>query len=142
MGAELTQRVLDYWKQNQHVRLMIDINTVVDGANPRILRRELKLDVMDDRHYFTNSLDNRSNGFRWFVSFIAAFAEFEEDSNVIVLLDEPGLNLHARAQADFLRFVNEQVAASHQVVFTTHSPFMVDPARLDRVRVMEDTGPL
>ncbi len=141
VGAELTQRVLDYWKQNQHLRLMIDINTVVDGANPRILRRDLKLDVMDDRHYFTNSLDNRSNGFRWFVSFIAAFAEFEEDSNVIVLLDEPGLNLHARAQADFLRFVNEQVAASHQVVFTTHSPFMVDPASLDRVRVVEDTGP-
>ena len=139
VGAELTQRVLEYWKQNQHLRLMIDINPVIDGQN--ILRRELKLDVMDDRHYFTNSLDDRSNGFRWFVSFIAAFAEFEEDSNVIVLLDEPGLNLHARAQADFLRFVNEQVAASHQVVFTTHSPFMVDPAGLDRVRVVEDTGP-
>ncbi len=142
VSAELTRKVLDYWKQNQHLRLTININPVVDSSHyPSILRRELKLDVMDDRHYFTNSLDARSNGFRWFVSFIAAFAEFEEDSNVIVLLDEPGLNLHARAQADFLRFVNEQLAASHQVVFTTHSPFMVDPARLDRVRVVEDTGP-
>ena len=139
--SELTQKVLAYWKQNQHLRLMIDINPVVEQTHPSIVRRDLKLDVMDDRHYFTNSLDARSNGFRWFVSFISAFTEFEEDSNVIVLLDEPGLNLHARAQSDFLRFVNEKVSSSHQVVFTTHSPFMVDPARLERVRIVEDTGP-
>ncbi len=141
VSSELTQKVLAYWKQNQHLRLMIDINPVVEQTHPSIVRRDLKLDVMDDRHYFTNSLDARSNGFRWFVSFISAFTEFEEDSNVIVLLDEPGLNLHARAQADFLRFVNEKVSSSHQVVFTTHSPFMVDPARLERVRIVEDTGP-
>lgn len=142
VGAELTGKVLDYWKQNQHLHLMIDINPVIDDSyHSSVLRRELKLDVMDDRHRFTNSLDARSNGFRWFVSFIASFAEFEGDSNVIVLLDEPGLSLHARAQWDFLRFINDQVATSHQVVFTTHSPFMVDPAKLDRVRVVEDAGP-
>lgn len=143
VGAELTQDVLDYWRQNPHLRLQIDINPVPE-TTPRgeqIVRRELKLDVVDDRHHFTNSLDSRSSGFRWFVSFIAAFAEFESDSNVIVLLDEPGLGLHARAQDDFLRFIDERVADRHQVLFTTHSPFMVDPARLGRVRVVEDTGP-
>lgn len=143
VGAELTQDVLRYWKQNPHLRLTIDINPVAttDARGERIIRRELKLDVMDDRHHFTNSLDARSSGFRWFVSFIAAFAEFESDSNVIVLLDEPGLGLHARAQNDFLRFIDERVADRHQVVFTTHSPFMVDPAKLERIRVVEDTGP-
>lgn len=144
VGAELTQDVLAYWKQNPHLRLEIDVNPVseVGPRGEQIVRRELKLDVRDDRHHFTNSLDARSSGFRWFVSFIAAFAEFESDGNVIVLLDEPGLGLHARAQHDFLRFINERVAGRHQVVFTTHSPFMVDAARLDRVRVVEDTGPV
>ncbi|MDE0622206.1 MAG: AAA family ATPase [Bryobacterales bacterium] len=143
VGAELTQNVLQYWRQNQYLRLDIDINTAVESRpdGQQVVRSELKLDVMDTRHHFTNSLDARSNGFRWFVSFIAAFTEFEEDSNVIVLLDEPGLNLHARAQADFLQFINERVAGRHQVLFTTHSPFLVDPARLGRVRVVEDAGP-
>lgn len=143
VGAELTQDVLRYWRQNPHLRLVIDINPVPESGprGEQIVRRELKLDVMDDRHHFTNSLDARSSGFRWFVSFIAAFAEFEADSNVIVLLDEPGLGLHARAQEDFLRFINERVADRHQVLFTTHSPFMVDAGRLERVRVVEDLGP-
>lgn len=143
VGAELTRDVLRYWKQNPHLRLMININPVVEQgpSGQQIVRRELKLDVMDDRHHFTNSLDARSSGFRWFVSFIAAFAEFEEDSDVIVLLDEPGLGLHARAQDDFLRFIDDRLADKHQVIFTTHSPFLVDPAQLDRVRIVEDAGP-
>ncbi len=143
VGVDLTRDVLDYWRQNPHLRLEIDIDKVEDSGpdGPRIVRRDLKIDVRDDRHYFTNSLDARSSGFRWFVSFIAAFNEFEEDSNVIVLLDEPGLGLHARAQNDFLRFIDERIAPRHQVFFTTHSPFMLDSKKPERVRVVEDAGP-
>jgi hypothetical protein len=57
-----------------------------------------------------------------------------------VLLDEPALNLHGRAQADFLRFINERLAAKSQVIYATHSPFMVEPSRLERVRILEDRG--
>lgn len=143
VGAELTSDVMEYWRQNPSLRLEIDINPIEEsnGNGTHIVRRELKLDVNDTRHLFSNSLDSRSSGFRWFLSFVAAFAEFEHDSDVIVLLDEPGLGLHARAQADFLRFIGERVASRHQVIFTTHSPFMVDPAHFERVRVVEDRGP-
>lgn len=143
VGAELTQNVLEYWRQNEHLRLSINIDTVVEQPphNQQTVRRELKLEVLDTRHHFTNSLDARSSGFRWFVSFIAAFTEFENHDDVIVLLDEPGLGLHARAQADFLRFIDERLAKCHQVLFTTHSPFMIDASRLPRVRVVEDSGP-
>lgn len=60
---------------------------------------------------------------------------------MIVLLDEPALVLHARAQRDFLEFIDDTLAREHQVIYTTHSPFMVDPAHLERVRVVEDMGP-
>jgi predicted ATP-dependent endonuclease of OLD family len=56
----------------------------------------------------------------------------------VILLDEPGLTLHAKAQRDFLRFINERVAPAGQVLYTTHSPFMVD--EIERVRVVEDKG--
>lgn len=144
VAAELSRDVHKYWKQNPHLRLEIDINPVEETDpqnNRRIVRRELKLEVMDQRHFFTNSLDARSSGFRWFISFLAGFSEFEQDDDVIVLLDEPGVGLHARAQRDFLRFIDDRLAADHQVIFTTHSPFMVRAGALERVRVVEDRGP-
>jgi hypothetical protein len=57
---------------------------------------------------------------------------------VVLLLDEPGLGLHAAGQGDLLRYVHEQLARDHQVIYTTHSPFMVDPAHLHRTRTVED----
>ena len=58
----------------------------------------------------------------------------------MILLDEPALELHPRAQRDFLRFINERLAPKHQVFYTTHSPFMVEAEHLDRVRLVEDRG--
>lgn len=56
----------------------------------------------------------------------------------MILLDDPGLNLHAKAQADLLRYINEKLAPNYQVVYTTHSPFMIDPAHILRARTVED----
>jgi energy-coupling factor transporter ATP-binding protein EcfA2 len=143
MAADLTRQVQRYWHQNDHLRLKIDIEpeeeTRPDGIH--VVNRFLQLRVQDDRHFFTNNLDVRSSGFRWFISFLAAFKDFAADQEVIVLLDEPALALHARAQRDFLDFIDDTLARSHQVIYATHSPFMVDPAHLDRVRVVEDMGP-
>jgi hypothetical protein len=55
-----------------------------------------------------------------------------------LMLDEPGLVLHGTAQADLLNYIEEQLKPQHQVIYTTHSPFMVDPTRFDRVRIVED----
>jgi predicted ATP-dependent endonuclease of OLD family len=62
----------------------------------------------------------------------------QDTDNVIVLLDKPGLTLHGKAQADLLRYVEEELLPAHQVIFSTHSPFMVPPKRLADCRVVED----
>jgi hypothetical protein len=59
------------------------------------------------------------------------------DKDLILLLDEPGLSLHALAQDDFLKYI-DTLAERHQVIYTTHSPFMVHSDRLHQVRVVED----
>ncbi len=58
--------------------------------------------------------------------------------NLVLLLDEPGLGLHAKAQADLLRYINDRLAGNYQVIYTTHSPFMIDPTDLLRARTVED----
>lgn len=143
VGADLTQQVLKYWSQNKNLRLKLDIDKITQNKSngQHAVVDKLRLRVEDVRHYFTNSLDARSSGFRWFVSFIAAFSEFRDRATpVIILLDEPGLSLHAKAQADLLEYINIELKGN-QVIYTTHSPFLVENGRLDRVRVVEDAGP-
>lgn len=137
----VTQEVLNYWSQNDRIRVSFDVDKQIETNRQGVLQvveRHLDVRLHDERHQFTTNLGTRSSGFRWFFSFIVAFSEFEgTGEDVIILLDEPGLNLHARAQRDLLRFMEERLS-DHQVLFTTHSPFMVDPAGLRRVRLVED----
>lgn len=132
----LTQEVFEYWKQNPDLAVLIDIDKEGDG------QKYIDIRLDDKRTGFSNNFSQRSSGFQWFFSFLAAFSEFEEkEGQTIVLLDEPALTLHGRAQADFIRFINERLAPSNTVLYTTHSPFMVEPNALNRVRIVEDKGP-
>lgn len=144
VGADLTQQVFEYWRQNPNLSVEIDIDkvTVPSPYNGQTaVSRFLDLRVRDSTHGFTNNFGQRSSGFQWFFSFLAAFSEFEGgDQQVVVLLDEPALTLHGKAQADFLRFIEERLAPVAQVLYTTHSPFMIDVTHLERVRVVEDKG--
>jgi len=144
VGEDLTQQIQGFWTQNPELSVVFAIDKE-EGAAPNgqsIVAHHLDIRVRDGRHgAFTNNFDRRSSGFRWFFSFLAAFSEFENNpAGVIVLLDEPALQLHGKAQADFLDFIERRLASSCQVVYTTHSPFMVDVSALDRVRVVEDKG--
>ncbi|MCD0181465.1 AAA family ATPase [Micrococcus sp. APC 4021] len=145
VGHELTSQVFEYWKQNDNLQVEFDVDRKIKQINPQqhtIEKTYLDIRVKDTRHSFSNNFARRSSGFRWFFSFLAAFTEFESRKEpVVVLLDEPGLTLHARAQADFVRFINERLATAVQVLYTTHSPFMVETDRIDRVRIVEDGGP-
>lgn len=144
VSNELTSQVFDYWTQNPDLSVEMDVDkeTQQQPDGQHAVARYLETRVKDRRHGYTNNFSQRSVGFQWFFSFLAAFSEFEDsESPVVVLLDEPALNLHGKAQADYLRFIDERLAVNHQVIYTTHSPFMVEPGRLNRVRIVEDHGP-
>jgi hypothetical protein len=76
----------------------------------------------------------------WFFSFYAYFSNLKADTyrETILLLDEPGLSLHASGQADVLNFIEDKLAPNNQVIYTTHSPFLIDTQRIDRVRTVQD----
>ena len=72
----------------------------------------------------------------WFNNIREQISENEISGNLILLLDEPGLALHALAQEDLLDYIDSLVD-EYQVIYTTHSPFMVRSDRLHQVRVVE-----
>lgn len=139
----LTDDVRKYWTQNKELRVQPDITQRTeqrkDGQHSVL--DEMKIRIWDNRHSLSLPFTEHSAGFQWFFSFLAAFSEYEHrDPPVVILLDEPAVGLHAKAQADFLRFIEERLTKRCQVIYTTHSPFMVEPGRLERVRLVEDRG--
>jgi len=143
VANSITSDVLTYWTQNPNLRVQPDLTqtTITTPQGQTAVVDELKIRIWDDRHLLTLPFDEHSTGFQWFFSFLAAFSEYENlPTPVIILLDEPALGLHARAQADFLRFIQERLARKNQVLYTTHSPFMIQPGHLERIRMVEDRG--
>ncbi len=143
VGNALSADVLDYWSTNKNLHVQLALtqkNISVQGGQQSVLD-ELRIRLYDNSHMLSLPFDERSSGFRWFFSFLAAFSEFERNEKApIILLDEPGVGLHARAQADFLKFIEERLSKKCQIVYTTHSPFMVQANHLERVRLVEDKG--
>jgi hypothetical protein len=143
--TRLSQKLLKYWTQNRHikVRFRFDQASPNDPA-PYNEGKVFQTRIENTRHEATIRLDERSTGFIWFFSFLVWFSEVRRQfgENLIVLLDEPGLSLHARAQEDLLRYIHEELLPKYQVIYTTHSPFMVNASNLLDCRTVEDvTGP-
>lgn len=138
----ISDEVFEYWSQNKSLAVQMQVLDRTEPGAPAALRQPplLQIRVRNERHRVTVPFNERSRGFVWFFSFLAYFSDLEQraEQPLILLLDEPGINLHASAQADLLRFIDERLAPRHQVIFTTHSPFMVNPHRLDRVRTVID----
>jgi putative AbiEii toxin of type IV toxin-antitoxin system/AAA ATPase-like protein len=138
-STALTQEVFEYWSQNTDLRVELRIDATTPAPQPGHEPPHLNIRINNLRHHVTLNFEVRSHGFQWFFSFLAAFSEFRHtDDDIVLLLDEPGLGLHASAQNDFLRYIDERLASERKVIYTTHSPFMVKPNEIDRVRTVED----
>ena len=130
--VRLTREIRSVWKPDAKKGEDAKLRLRADG-------QYLKVTVEDDLGVEVE-LDQRSEGFQWLVSFFTVFfAEAQgQYSNAVLLLDEPGLSLHGLKQRDFRETVS-RLAEGNQTLYTTHSPFLVGPNELDRVRVVEMT---
>ena len=140
--AIISDELFKYWKTNNNLKIKFRINKVEnkDSYNQTIIDRILNIRVSNQRTGVSLPLENRSRGFNWFFSFLVWFKKIQEDRNntYILLLDEPGLNLHAKAQNDLLKFISD-LSNDYQIIYTTHSPFMIDTNSLNKVRTVYET---
>ena len=82
----------------------------------------------------------RSEGLQWFLAFlIGILAQAKDLKDYLVLIDEPALYLHPGGQKAVLTQINE-LSLNNQIIYSTHSPFMVDKRFPERVRfLIKDT---
>ena len=136
----LSKSFLQYWSQNKRLMMKFDVRPALADDPPGMRSgTNIWASVYDSVHQVSTLFGTRSRGFVWFFSFLAWFSQQKYSKHpLILLLDEPGLFLHASAQADLLRYIEEELNPYHQVIYTTHSPFLVDAQHFDRVRIVED----
>lgn len=83
----------------------------------------------------------RSDGLKWYLNmFIDACAQEQPMHHIVYLFDEPGISLHVNAQRKLRELfrVLANPERENQVVYTTHSPYMLDVAEngIERIRAV------
>lgn len=154
--AIITKELFKYWETNRNLEIVFDIDKVEEETervvnnnygqptttikDVKIVNHILDIRVKNRRSGVSLPLRNRSKGFNWFFSFLVWFKKIQEDkkNNYILLLDEPGLNLHAAAQSNLLKFFKD-LSKDYQIIYSTHSPFMIKSESLNKVRTVLET---
>lgn len=137
----LTEEILEYWTQNQDIEIRVSVAEGLSGdPEPFDSGAVGRARIYNLLHKADTSFSERSAGFTWFFSFLIKFDRVKKDATgkVFLLLDEPGLTLHGLAQADLLRYFTEKLEPHHQIIYSTHSPFMVPHANIMASRIVED----
>ena len=131
-AVQLTESFRKWWLQGDY-----KFQFKADGNHFRI-------NVSDSIRPEPIELEGRSRGLQWFFSFFLVFlVETKEGhSNTVLLLDEPGLSLHPLAQYDLAKFFRK-LSEDNQLLYTSHSPFLVDMDNLASVKAVyinKETG--
>lgn len=119
-----------FWRQENYTfRLAIDGN-------------RLSLYVADKTTGAVTTLTERSDGFRWWMAFFLDLSTFlaRKSGRSVILLDNPATELHEKGKGDVLRFIQEAARSDRiQIIYSTHERALVDPWRIDRIRVADLT---
>ena len=146
LNGELTLNFQDFWRQNvgknNKIKINFELANYDHSAGDKSGKPYIEFWIKDESERLYPK--QRSRGVRWFLSFfmeLKATALDKSRQNKILLIDEPGVSLHARAQEDVLK-VFDDIKDSMQIIYSTHSPHLIDVNKLYRViavqRAIED----
>lgn len=135
----INKSLADYWRQvlGQRGKIKIEVEfSRHPPSHPRAGAAYLRFWISEaDGEKLHPS--QRSKGTRWYVAFFLHLTASQKDGDpIVLLLDEPGAYLHATAQEDVLRLV-ETLGNDLPVIYSTHSPYLIDHKRIDRILAVE-----
>ncbi len=140
LNQSLTHNFHDFWQQsigrNNKIHIQFELEHYNASYGAKAGKPYLEFWIKDEGERLYPK--QRSRGVRWFLSFyleLKASASLK-NRQLVLLVDEPGVSLHARAQEDVLK-VFEDIKESIQVIYTTHSPHLVEVTKLHRVLAVQ-----
>lgn len=117
------------------------------GFNEFYKQENVKIEVEFDSGYFriyiktsenAMTLSERSNGLRWYLNlYIDILSQNYKNIPSIFLFDEPGVYLHVNAQKKVLELFDDLASKGNQVIYTTHSPYMLNSEEITNLRAVQ-----
>jgi predicted ATP-dependent endonuclease of OLD family len=139
LNQSLTSNFHDFWQQsvgrNNKIHIQFELDHYNSSYGVKAGKPFLEFWIKDEGERLYPK--QRSRGVRWFLSFYLELkASANSNKKMVLLVDEPGVSLHARAQEDVLR-VFEDIKDKIQVIYTTHSPHLVEISKLHRILAVQ-----
>lgn len=128
-GNKISGDLNEFWRQESYY------------VHFQIEKDRLSVSIRDETYSPRIPPTERSDGFQWYLSFYSKLQkDASEGKRIIVLLDNPGLDLHLDGQQDIKRLLEKKISRSSQLIYATHSPGMIDPFNLIQIRKVEMRG--
>jgi AAA15 family ATPase/GTPase len=140
LNSDVTVDFQDYWSQKvgkgNKIRLHFELEHYDYTVPEKSGKPYLEFWIKDSQERLYPK--QRSRGVRWFLSFYLELkaTAVDKKTNRVILIDEPGLSLHARAQEDVLK-VFEDLRKEMQIIYCTHSPHLIKPEKLHRILAVQ-----
>jgi len=139
LNNTLTVNFHDFWQQsigrNNKIKIQFELEHYNTTYGEKAGKPYLEFWIKDEGERLYPK--QRSRGVRWFLSFyMELMASANINRQMVLLVDEPGVSLHARAQEDVLK-VFEDIKDKIQIIYTTHSPHLVEIHKLHRVLAVQ-----
>ncbi len=139
LNNTLTRNFHDFWQQsigrNNKIHIQFELDHYSSSYEGKAGKPYLEFWIKDEGERLYPK--QRSRGVRWFLSFyMELMASANSDRPMVLLVDEPGVSLHARAQEDVLK-VFEDIKDKIQIIYTTHSPHLVEINKLHRILAVQ-----
>jgi predicted ATPase len=138
-SSSITRNLQEFWTQvlgkSDQISLVCELENYPVSEVAKAGQPYLVFWVREGDHPLFPS--QRSRGTKWFISFfLELLASNKRNPGRVILLDEPANFLHPAAQKDVLRLL-EKLAKTTKIIYSTHSPYMLDHQRLHRVLAVE-----
>ncbi len=129
LSRTISQDFAEKYKQ-KNVSLEFDINAGIMS----IYVHDVKPNTDEQGYPF--KLSQRSMGLKWYLNFYIALKGENLKNGDIILVDEPGMYLHPKAQQEMRVILNSETK-KNQIIYTTHSPYLIDSENISQIRLVE-----
>ncbi|MFA5773152.1 MAG: AAA family ATPase [Candidatus Paceibacterota bacterium] len=123
ISRKVTKVINNTWKQRKNIKLTMHY-------------KEAFIEILVEEKGYQIDPKKRSEGLQWYLTFLINFrSKLQTLKNNIILFDQPGDKLHPGGQKDLLERL-EELSEHNQIVYSTHTPFMISKEYPERVRLI------
>lgn len=126
VAENCTKHFKKVWQEYGHIEFILQENG-----------DKISIAIKDNKTHF--EMDSRSDGFKRFTTFlliISSRVATKNINNALIIIDEPDTSLHPSGIKHLLKELLA-ISKSNNVIFSTHSPYMIDDKEIDRHLIIE-----